>query len=76
MLTEGNTDVAQLPTREMESRAAAAGFFETGLHGKVPRIQIFTLAELFAGKRPVIPNVSPAMFKAAPEEVGQAKLDF
>jgi hypothetical protein len=26
------------------------------------------LAELFAGKRPVIPNVNPAMFKAAPVE--------
>ncbi|QMW24653.1 site-specific DNA-methyltransferase [Sandaracinobacteroides saxicola] len=60
--------MAALPTKEMESRAAAAGFFETGLHAKVPRIQILTLAELFAGKRPLIPNVSAAMFKAAPVE--------
>ncbi len=66
--------MAALPTREMEKRAAAAGFFETGLHAQVPRIQILTLAELFAGKRPIIPNVSPAMFKAAPEETGQATL--
>jgi hypothetical protein len=42
----------------------------------VPRIQIFTLAELFAGKRPIIPNIGAAMFKAAPEETGQARLDL
>ncbi len=59
---------AVLPTKEMEARAAAAGFFETGLHAKVPRLQILTLAELFAGKRPVVPNVNAAMFKAAPKE--------
>ncbi len=33
-------------------------------------------AELFAGKRPVIPNISPAMCKAAPEEVRQGGLDL
>ncbi|QYE33973.1 site-specific DNA-methyltransferase [Polymorphobacter sp. PAMC 29334] len=68
---------AVLPTKEMEARAAAAGFFETGLHAKVPRIQILTLAELFAGKRPVVPNVNAAMFKAAPKEaVIQPGLDL
>jgi len=68
---------AVLPTREMEARAAAAGFFETGLHAKVPRIQIVTLAELFAGKRPVVPNVNPAMFKAAAREAAaQPGLDL
>jgi len=68
---------AVLPTREMEARAAAAGFFETGLHAKVPRIQIFTLAELFAGKRPVVPNVNQAMFKAAAREAAaQPGLDL
>lgn len=69
--------MAALPTPQMEARAAAAGFFETGLHAKVPRIQILTLAELFQGKRPVVPNVNPAMFKAAPKEkVGQGALDI
>ncbi|MBV8972571.1 MAG: site-specific DNA-methyltransferase [Sphingomonadaceae bacterium] len=68
---------AVLPTREMEARAAAAGFYESGLHGKVPRIQILTLAELFQGKRPVVPNVNPAMFKAAPKEAAaQGGLDL
>lgn len=68
--------MAALPTSEMLKRAAAAGFFDTGTSVQVPRIQIFTLADLFLGKRPVIPNVSAAMFKAAPEEKGQATLDL
>ena len=59
---------AALPTKQMEARAAAAGFYDPGTGTPVPRIQIITLAELFVGKRPVIPNVNPAMFKAAPVE--------
>ncbi len=62
---------AALPTKQMEARAAAAGFYDPGTGVAVPRIQIITLAELFAGKRPVIPNVNPAMFKAAPVEAKQ-----
>jgi hypothetical protein len=30
----------------------------------------------YTGKRPIIPNISAAMFKAAPEETGQARLDL
>ena len=59
---------AALPTKQMEARAAAAGFYDPGTGQAVPRIQIITLAEIFAGRRPVIPNVNPAMFKAAPVE--------
>jgi len=68
---------AALPTKQMEARAAAAGFHDPGTGTPVPRIQIITLAELFAGKRPIIPNVNPAMFKAAPvEKKQQGKLDL
>jgi len=62
--------------QEMEARAAAAGFVDTGTSAQVPRIQVLTPAELFQGSRPVIPNVGTAMFKAAPEEKGQATLDL
>ncbi len=68
--------MAALPTKEMEKRAAAAGFFKTGLGADVPRIQLLTLVELFAGKRPIIPNINAAMFKAAKEEVLQGGLDL
>jgi DNA modification methylase len=50
--------MAALPTREMEARAAAAGFYDLDTHGRFARIQIITLAELFAGKRPHLPNIS------------------
>jgi site-specific DNA-methyltransferase (adenine-specific) len=59
---------AAMPTPKMEKRAAAAGFFDTGMGQQVPRIQIITLAEIFAGNRPVIRYVNAAMFKAAPVE--------
>lgn len=62
--------------QEMEARAAAAGFVDTGIGAQVPRIQVLTPAELFQGSRPAIPNVGTAMFKAAPEEKGQATLDL
>lgn len=43
------------PTREMEREAAAAGVYE-GADGRTyPRLQIFTLAEYFAGLRPKVP---------------------
>jgi site-specific DNA-methyltransferase (adenine-specific) len=59
---------AALPTKGMEREAAAAGFFESAV-GKVPRIQIITLAEFFQGARPRIPWVdAAATFKTAARE--------
>jgi hypothetical protein len=37
-----------------------AGFYETPHHGKVPKLQIFTIADLFTGKKPQIPFVDAA----------------
>ncbi|QJQ32749.1 site-specific DNA-methyltransferase [Sphingomonas lacunae] len=46
---------AVAPTREMEREAAAAGVYE-GADGRTyPRLQIYTLAEYFAGLRPKVP---------------------
>lgn len=50
----------------MVKEAAGAGLYE-GLTGKVPKIQLFTIEELFAGKRPQIPLVERG-FKAAEVE--------
>jgi site-specific DNA-methyltransferase (adenine-specific) len=57
------------PTRPMREEAAAAGFYEPemlpGL--KFPRIQILTIAELFAGKTLQYPQLArEGTFKAAP----------
>jgi site-specific DNA-methyltransferase (adenine-specific) len=63
------------PTKPMEKEALSAGFYDTPAHGKVFRIQILTIEELFAGKRPRIPMVDAAAFKkAAKEEKEQHKL--
>jgi site-specific DNA-methyltransferase (adenine-specific) len=60
--------MAALPTKEMERRAAAAGIHDTGLGGRFARIQILTLAEIFAGKRPHLPNIDRAMFRRVARE--------
>ena len=63
------------PTREMRRRAAAAGLYRDGIDEGFPRLQILTLAELFAGKRPRIPNIDRAAFRRAErEEAEQARL--
>jgi site-specific DNA-methyltransferase (adenine-specific) len=59
-----------LPTSAMEREAAAVGRYHAAATGRsYPRLQIITLAELFAGKRPDIPLVdSGAAFKRAGRE--------
>ena len=54
-------------TGPMRTEAVKAGYYET-LYGKYPKIQIFTIAELFSGKRPNIPLVDASSFKKAPRE--------
>lgn len=55
------------PTREMTREAASSGLYETG-GKKFPRIQILTVEELFADKRPQVPFGFTEGFKAAPRE--------
>lgn len=64
---------AALPTRPMETEAAAVGRFESEATGRTyPRLQIITLAELFQGKKPDIPYVDQASVKRAKrEEMGR-----
>jgi site-specific DNA-methyltransferase (adenine-specific) len=59
---------AALPTRPMETEAAAVGRFEDGFGRTYPKLQIITLAELFQGKKPHIPFVDPASVKRAKRE--------
>ncbi len=63
------------PTREMEREAAAAGVYE-GADGRTyPRLQLYTLAEYFAGLRPKVPLLDrqAAYKKAAREDVGKGR---
>ncbi len=56
------------PTKPMNVEAIKAGFYEPPAHAKVPKIQIMTIEELFAGKRPQIPMIDTASFKKASKE--------
>jgi len=60
---------AAMPTKPMETEAAAVGVWENEYTGrKHPRLQILTLAELFKGKRPDIPWVDASVLKSAKRE--------
>ncbi|HEY4380208.1 MAG TPA: DNA methyltransferase, partial [Acidobacteriaceae bacterium] len=61
------------PTKPMTIEAVKAGYYETA-HGKFPKIQILTIADLFAGKKPHLPWVDPTSFRKAVEEI-KAKQD-
>ncbi len=60
------------PTREMVKEAAAAGFYHNDFWQKdYPRIQLLTIEEVLAGKRPDVP-AHQAPFAKAPREREQA----
>lgn len=63
------------PTRPMLTEAVTAGFYEPPHHAKVPKIQVITVDDLFAGKQPQLPFVDTSVFKrAAKEQADQPKL--
>ncbi len=64
------------PTAPMKKEAASSGVLDT-VFGKFARLQIVTIEDLFAGKKPAMPPEDSAAFrKAAREEdkTRQAKL--
>ena len=52
------------PTAPMKTEAASAGVLDTPF-GKFARLQILTIEDLFAGKKPTMPPEDPAAFKRA-----------
>lgn len=48
------------PTRAMVADAAGAGFVEKSAHGRLPRIQIVTVADLVDGRLPKLPPLPVA----------------
>lgn len=63
------------PTEPMRKEAAGAGLYDTQSGKKVPKIQIFTIEELFSGKKPDIPMVERG-FKAAAREEKDDQIDM
>ncbi len=63
-------------TAPRKKEAASAGVLDTPFV-KFARLQIFTIEDLFAGKKPAMPPEDPAAFKKAAheeDETRQAKL--
>ena len=57
------------PGRAMRTEALTAGFYETPMGEKIPKIQILTIQELLEqGRKPQIPLVDPGAFRKAPKE--------
>ncbi len=61
------------PTRPMLREATAVGRFEDGFGRTYPKLQILTIADLFAGKEPDLPYPDPtaAFRRAAREDTGK-----
>jgi site-specific DNA-methyltransferase (adenine-specific) len=60
------------PTGPMQVEAIKAGFYASPYHGNIAKIQICTIAELFAGKKPIIPFIDPTTFRRArPENIAE-----
>ena len=66
------------PTREMTREASSSGFADT-VHGDIPRLQIVSIEEWFAGKRPALPPLehlpSAAIAQTVPRRAGSPKVD-
>ncbi len=64
----------ELPTQPMITETAAAGFYHNDFWQKdYPRVQILTVEEMFAGKRPQTPRGGESPFAKAPLEKEQSK---
>jgi DNA modification methylase len=55
-------------TGPMRTEAIKVGYYESPFSGKIPKIQILTIEELFAGRKPHIPLVDVTTFKKAQRE--------
>ena len=60
------------PTAPMKKEAASSGVLDTPF-GKFARLQIVTIEDLFAGKKPAIPPQDPAAFKRAAREEDETR---
>ena len=58
------------PTGPMKTEAIAEGFYKTE-YGEYPKIQILTVAQLFAGQHPEMPWIDPTVFRKAKAEKGR-----
>ncbi|OYY33910.1 MAG: site-specific DNA-methyltransferase [Rhodospirillales bacterium 24-66-33] len=63
------------PTQSMIAEATAAGFVKKSAHGRLPRLQIVTVADLFAGTLPHLPPLPEPLVGSRPRVVRNRKPD-
>jgi adenine specific DNA methylase Mod len=63
------------PTAPMIAEAAAAGFVRQSAHGKLPRLQIVTVADMLDGRMPRIPPLPQEQIGRAPPNRKRRKGD-
>lgn len=66
------------PTGPMISECAAAGYLPKSAHGRLPRLQILTVGDMFAGKVPKLPPIPEAsrVHAQPPRRKATAQLDM
>ncbi len=60
------------PTAPMKTKAASVGVLDTPF-GKFARLQIITIEDLFAGKKPAMPPEDPAAFRRVAREEDETR---
>jgi adenine specific DNA methylase Mod len=58
------------PTSAMLTEAIKSGYYQTE-YGKFAKLQILTVEQLFAGKKPELPWIDPSGFKKAAKEIAE-----
>ncbi len=60
------------PTAPMKTEAASSGVLDAPF-GKLARLQILTIEDLFAGKKPAMPPEDPVAFRKAAREEDETR---
>lgn len=63
------------PTLPMIKEALGAGYVKKSAHGRLPRLQIVTVADLFAGRLPILPPLPQAADRIQPRSKMQRRPD-
>lgn len=66
---------ATTPTQPMVNEALGMGFVAKSAHGRLPRLQIVTAADLFAGRLPKLPPLPQALDGARPRRGVSRRVD-
>lgn len=64
------------PTGPMEKLATSTGFVQKSAHGRLPKLQIITVAELLEGRKPKLPPLPPIEFRPVTRRPDRDQLEL